>query len=55
MVWFCSVECVCGQVKGLLTIVLDVESELEALLWWSADADGTLLQNNRESSESKSD
>lgn len=37
---------------GQLTIVLDVESELEGLLWLSADADGTLLQNSRESSES---
>lgn len=33
-------------------MVLDVESELEGLLWLSADADGTLLQNSRESSES---
>lgn len=32
--------------------MLDVESELEGLLWFSVDADGTLLQNSRESSES---
>lgn len=35
-----------------LTTVLDVESELDGLLWLSVDADATLLQNSRESSES---
>lgn len=40
------------KMTGPLTTVLDVESELEALLWLSADAGGTLLQNSRESSES---